>query len=42
MPAPLDRDLRIRIVNAYNNCEGSDRVLAERCGVGEAIGKRLV
>lgn len=42
MPKALDRDLRIRIVTAYNDGEGSYREIAARFGVGEATVKRLV
>lgn len=31
MPKAFDRDLRIRIVNAYNDGEGSDRCASCRC-----------
>lgn len=42
MPGPLPVELRLRVVNAWLNNEGSYAVLAQRFGVGEASVDRWV
>jgi transposase len=42
MPRAISRDLRIRVVEAYKNGEGTYRQLAERFGVGEASVDRWI
>ena len=42
MPAPLSMDLRRRIVDAYENGEGTYSDMAERFDVGEATVSRLL
>lgn len=42
IPAPISLDLRRRIVDAYENGEGTYREIAERFGVGEASVSRYV
>ena len=40
MPAPLSLDLRLRVIKAYKNGEGSLRELARRFDIGEATTDR--
>ena len=42
MPAPYSQDLRIRIVNAYRDGEGTYEQLAQRFGVGRATVNRYL
>lgn len=42
MPAPYSQDLRRRVINAYNNKEGSQRQIAERFEVSLTFVRNLL